>query len=620
VLVLIAGRLRKTRASSPVVRSIAAAESHFNCPTIRRKTHRLDPASARKRLLSMWYFSCKYRQAGVPPAVVGRVSPSRRVSAVSSRCRLLHAADKVYVGERYVLSRKTTDCILFSHTIKAGLESGGLQCIAHTNAPEFYPETIPVLGTYWLKAVYARGYSLRQWKELNRLLKLAMAGEALNDTSRQVLGEIQKWIEESVVLPARLPESKPRRSEPVRADLTREQLMEYTIRLLNEWLPVEVARLLVGESESALKEDGIPVLATARALERLLIREHLSETTLQGLLDPQLLSPQYAYPSDMEVLRDVVLWLIGRTQAPAPFTFSPELLFVVPNSHFPADYREAIRNAVFARRPYGEEIHVPIAPASTFRILREERVQIGSVIITMDGCLWESESLQSGDEDYVIYRPVGLLRIDYSGDHAWFRAPWPELRLHWSGGSYSVDNLTLFGREWRFTKWEVDSDHMWAHFVFSHVLPTGETPSLTNNKPWRLRPASIDMAWAALDRALTAARAQKNGRPIEELRFADLIPVGRALFELVTSQELHTHIALETRLGAIRFMVSSVQSEYGLVPWRILPESVRQTLARLRYGPRFAQLVTETFEGLPEDLVSVIGQSTASRLTSPSAA
>ena len=34
-----------------------------------------------------------------------------------------------------------------------------------------YPESIPVLASYWLKTVYASGYTLRQWNELNPLLK-----------------------------------------------------------------------------------------------------------------------------------------------------------------------------------------------------------------------------------------------------------------------------------------------------------------------------------------------------------------------------------------------------------------------------------------------------------------
>jgi len=68
-----------------------------------------------------------------------------------------------------------------------------------------YPETIPALVSFWLKTVCARGYSLRRWKELNRLLKLALA-EPLDDPTREVISEIKNWIQETVVLRGQTPE------------------------------------------------------------------------------------------------------------------------------------------------------------------------------------------------------------------------------------------------------------------------------------------------------------------------------------------------------------------------------------------------------------------------------
>ena len=109
--------------------------------------------------------------------------------------------------------------------------------------------------------------------------------------------------------------------------MTSERLTAFIVRLLNEWLPAEVARLLIDESESAaIQDSGIPVQAIGSAIERLLVREHLSRGTLEMLLEPELLSPEYVYPADLEILRDVVLSMLGRTAAPIPSVMPATLL------------------------------------------------------------------------------------------------------------------------------------------------------------------------------------------------------------------------------------------------------------------------------------------------------
>ena len=346
---------------------------------------------------------------------------------------------------------------LFVRRSKPSRAAGDLQALLARMRHRLYPEAIPVLAYYWLKTVYARGYSLRRWKELNRLLKLALA-EPLPDSSRVAIIDIQNRIQEPVVVSDQTPESQPPRLQPARASLSSDWVTAYIVRLLNEWLPVEVARLLVQESESSIKQDGIPVLAIGRALERLLIREHLSQAALEMLLEPKALSPGYVYPADMEILRDVVLALLGRTSVPISSVMPATLLCVAPALHLPAGYGEALREAFLVRRPRGEEIHVPIAPSWALEILKDERVQIGSIIVTMDGRSWEAQNLQSGEQYFVVYRPIGRLRIDYSGDHAGLRVPWPVNRLRWSGSGCSTDIFNLFGREWRASKWEVDAD------------------------------------------------------------------------------------------------------------------------------------------------------------------
>jgi hypothetical protein len=72
-----------------------------------------------------------------------------------------------------------------------------------------YPETLPVLGFYWLKTVKASGYGRRQWKKLNRLLKRALGEQLLDGPSRQAIADIQTWIQQRVLVTGRPPRSAP---------------------------------------------------------------------------------------------------------------------------------------------------------------------------------------------------------------------------------------------------------------------------------------------------------------------------------------------------------------------------------------------------------------------------
>jgi hypothetical protein len=347
-----------------------------------------------------------------------------------------------------------------------------------------YPETIPALASFWLKTIHVSGYRRRQWRELNHLLKGALSELLLDGPSREAMIKINNWIQDRVILGHQAPQSVPPHFEPVRASLNAEHLTTHIFRLLNEWMPVEVARLLIDDSESmASQDDGMPVLAIGSALERLLVREHPSPKTLEMLLDSQQLSPEYVYPAHLEVLQDAVLSRLGRTKAPMTSVIPATLLCVAPNSHLPADYREALRQAFVVQRPTGEEVHVPIAPTWALRMMKQEPVRIGSIIVTMDGRSWEAKYLESSEQHAVVYRPVGQLRIDYSGDHARLRAPWPENRVHWSGGGYCRDTFKIFGREWHVSKWEVDAERTWLHLVFARVLSVSEiAPVATGTK------------------------------------------------------------------------------------------------------------------------------------------
>jgi hypothetical protein len=466
-----------------------------------------------------------------------------------------------------------------------------LQALLARMRQRLYPETIPALASFWLKTVCAGGYSLQQWRELSHLLELALDEPPLDDCSREVVIEIRNWIQQRVVLTGRTPESIPQCLDPVRGRLNRQQLTAYIVRLLNEWLPVEISRLLIDESDATDdQESGIPVLTIASAIERLVVREHLSRETLERLVEPKLLSPECVYPAHLEVLRDVALLLLGRTCAPTPPVMPAILLCIAPNSNLHADYREALPHSFVVRRPRGEEVHVPIAPARALEMNENERVWIGSIIVTMDGRCWESENLRCAEQPSVVYRPVGPLRIDYSQEHTSLRVPWPETGSRWSGGDCFRRTFKVFGREWHVYKWEVDTERTWLHLELSRVMPISEVVPAADARCWRLPPASVDMAWTALERALISSLVQKNSGPIEQLRQSNLIPIGRAivgLTESVMSRRPPTHKVLETHLRTLRYLVGPILSEYGRVPWKILPRRVRASLLRSDTIPRF---------------------------------
>jgi hypothetical protein len=467
-----------------------------------------------------------------------------------------------------------------------------------------YPETLPVLVSYWLKAVCGRGHELRWWRKLHRELNQLLVGQSPDDAlSRQALIELRAWIHNEVLLPGKLPPSSAPGLVSVRTSLDPARLKPYIVRLLNEWVPVEVARLLVDEGESAIwQEGGIPVLAIATSLERLLVRERLSPETLEMLLNPELLSPQYVYPPDAEVLRDVVLALLGRTSAPAPPVMPATLLSVAAGVPLPPDYREAVRSASLVSGPFGEEIHVPLAAAQCRQILEGDQVRIGSILVTMDGRWWESENLRYGVDDAVVYQPMGRLRIDFSADHAALRVPWPETRFRWSGEIHFRDTIEIFGREWRVSRWEEDGKRTWLNLVFARALAVASPTAESGSR--RSRPASVDMAWAALENALARSIHQNSSDPIEQLRHPDLIPLGRAVFELAASVRglfRKARQRIETRLEAIRYLEAPILEEYGRVPWRIVPAPVRVALTlRSRSDLAISDLMKQVFEGSPE--------------------
>src|SRR5215469_10889372 len=60
-----------------------------------------------------------------------------------------------------------------------------------------YPETSPVLASYWLKTVYWSGYTREEWRELDRILRTQDQPAGSSEPLRQALADIRNWIKDS---------------------------------------------------------------------------------------------------------------------------------------------------------------------------------------------------------------------------------------------------------------------------------------------------------------------------------------------------------------------------------------------------------------------------------------
>ena len=524
------------------------------------------------------------------------------------------AAVPPIVGVR--LGNRPEGCMFSpSHSVRPSQPQSEVDALLTRMRQRLYPETIPVLASYWLKTVYAAGHERAWWKELNDLLRQVLRKQLLDDPSREALIDIQSWVQETGLRSGQTPGAPNSKLEPLRANPKPEHLAPYIRRLLNQWLLAEVAGLLVNGSESGIPQDGgIPVLAIATSLERLLLRDRLSPRTLEMLLQPDLVSPRDVYPADAEILTDVVLALLGRTWAPTPPVMPATLLGGAAGSPLPRGYAEAVRHASYVQTQEGDEVHVSIGAAQASEILKGDPVRIASVIVTLDGRCWVSESFQTGEQHSVIYKPWGRLRIDLSADHAKLVVPWPDAQLHWPGVVHFRDPFEIFGREWHESSWEMDEERAWLHLVFSRTLPIAEIqPEDMGFRRSHL--ASVDMAWAALETALATSLSEKGCEPIEQLRRTDFIPVGRAIFELTElakSDRLLKRETIETHLRAIRYLQAKVCIEYGRVPWRILPVPAQTIFLKKRPDAALLQLLNQVFDGLPEALSETTSQSSTS--------
>jgi hypothetical protein len=455
-----------------------------------------------------------------------------------------------------------------------------------------YAESMTVLASWWLKTVYFAGHNLAWWDDLDSTIEELLRTQT-PDAAAETIREIQVWVRQAILTQQRAPKAAPLLSPPFRHDLTPDQAAPYLSRVLNEWLPAEIARMLTSEAEFAeSNETGMPTLAVATALERLLLREYHSPASLELLLETAWLSPKHAYPADVEILCDVISALLGRITMPDP----P----VLPATHLAGEFADGVSRAALVSSEGGDELHVPLDPSQALKILKHDLVHIGSIVVTMDGRWWESARLQRGQEIVIVYRPGGLLRIDFSCEHARLVVPWPNSEARSAGVVHLPERVALFGREWRGLAWERSAERTWLHLEFSRALTLSESLNSDDSSPRRLRPASVEIAWSEVEQAL----ATDAPVSVEQIHRTDLIPLARGLERLaghLLRPWLVSREKFEQSVRSVRYLHSTVASRYGPIPWRILPARMRTLLLKKCAHSGLMGVCAEIFDGAPPD-------------------
>jgi len=130
-----------------------------------------------------------------------------------------------------------------TQSLRSPQPQSDLEALLTRMRQRLYPETIPVLTSYWLKTVYAARHERAWWMELNDLLKQVLRKQVLDASSHQGLTDIQSWVEETALRSASMPSAPIAKLEPVRATPKSDHLAPYIRRLLNRWLMAEVACL-----------------------------------------------------------------------------------------------------------------------------------------------------------------------------------------------------------------------------------------------------------------------------------------------------------------------------------------------------------------------------------------
>jgi hypothetical protein len=463
-----------------------------------------------------------------------------------------------------------------------------------------YPETIPVLASYWLKTVYSAGHNLAWWTQLHAALGQVMQeDQPSGGAAAQALADVDAYIRHEIIDKHAAPAARPAAAPPFRPELSPKQAVAYVCRLLNEWLPAEVAQLLTGElQEFPPEEGGMPPLAVGKAVERLLSREHFSPRGLELFLQPGMVC---AYPAHAEILRDVVLSLLGRTAAPPP-PLLPAVPLTVGGSLLPPGFADAVQKAALLSANHGsEELCVPLEQSQALSLLGRDQVHIDSILVTADGRWWESVRLLGGPECALVYRPAGRLRIDFTSDHARLTLPWPASLAYWPGEVHLPARFELFGRVWRAVAWERTTDRAFLRLEFTRALTLSDAGATDAGlRAPRLRPASAEMAWSELEQALATALSQRSVVPVDQLRREELIPLARAILRLAES--LRHPAELEQSMLSVRYHHGAVAAAYGRIPSRVLPPQVLDAFRKMRDDARWKDLLPEIWEDIPGSL------------------
>jgi len=470
--------------------------------------------------------------------------------------------------------------------------SADLNALLDRLRQRLYRESVPVLASWWLRTVFYTGHNRIWWGELDAAIGKVLRKQSLDATGAEAIGDIQTWVRHAILSRRKAPEVRPLLAPPFRADLGPGEAAPYLSRVLNEWLPAEVARLLTSEPEFAgSNESGMPSLTIATALERLLLHERFSPASLELLLEAGWFSPVDAYPAHLEIFRDVVLALLGRTAAPAPL--------ILPAVHLAGGFADAVDRAMLLSSEIGDVLHVPIDPAQALELFKHDPLRIGSILVTMDGRWWESARLQSGPETVIVYRPGGEpLKIDFTSDHARLVVPWPDAGAGWPGAVRLPEQIALFGRNWHGRAWEKSGDRTWLHLEFSSALVLPDTLDRYDRRLHHLRPASVEIAWSEVEYALAAGSSES----IDRLHRGDLIPLVHALkrlVECVLRPWPSSRGDVGQCLAAVRYLHGAVAPEYGPIPWRVLSAPARTALLKRRRDPALTEFFAETFDGVP---------------------